>query len=370
MYTRCPECQTAFRVTARQLQQAAGRVRCGHCGAAFDALVNLSEEHPSGVFPAFAAHTDGNRESGEDAQPAAPVIEVSESEQESQEIVLETGSHELDDLHDPASEQAPTSDAPAARGDDGDRATGAGEDDDDYVPEIEDTGIEWVVLDDETGSHWAQGALAGSDADEQSGTGDEPATGDLEDTLSREASALLGDDPSLSSGSFWAEPLAEQPSDPLSDTATHLWQPPDDPGEWGTDAEDETLQEETNGDELPMLLPADAERADAEPGQTRKPREDFNRPEVAEHEAVTDFAVESDAGEEIHLYDDLDLGDDLEPGDDRKPDNDRVPGDASELIGSIASAADAEQEDQATPPPEPAPAPAPPPARPIPHELP
>lgn len=47
MYTQCPECQTAFRVTAQVLQQAAGRVRCGGCGNAFNALQSLSEVMPS-----------------------------------------------------------------------------------------------------------------------------------------------------------------------------------------------------------------------------------------------------------------------------------------------------------------------------------
>lgn len=46
MYTQCPDCRTAFRVTARVLQQAAGRVRCGGCGSAFNALEYLSEELP------------------------------------------------------------------------------------------------------------------------------------------------------------------------------------------------------------------------------------------------------------------------------------------------------------------------------------
>ena len=47
MYTQCPDCKTAFRVTARVLQQAGGRVRCGGCGSAFNALESLSEELPS-----------------------------------------------------------------------------------------------------------------------------------------------------------------------------------------------------------------------------------------------------------------------------------------------------------------------------------
>ena len=46
MYTQCPDCRTAFRVGADDLRQAAGKVRCGDCGAAFDALLYLSEELP------------------------------------------------------------------------------------------------------------------------------------------------------------------------------------------------------------------------------------------------------------------------------------------------------------------------------------
>ena len=46
MYTQCPECDVAFRVTADVLRQAAGKVRCGGCGIAFNALEHLSEEKP------------------------------------------------------------------------------------------------------------------------------------------------------------------------------------------------------------------------------------------------------------------------------------------------------------------------------------
>ncbi len=46
MYTQCPECDVAFRVTAKVLKQAAGKVRCGGCGIAFNALEHLSEEIP------------------------------------------------------------------------------------------------------------------------------------------------------------------------------------------------------------------------------------------------------------------------------------------------------------------------------------
>jgi predicted Zn finger-like uncharacterized protein len=46
MYTECPDCTTAFRVTADVLRQAAGKVRCGSCGHAFNALLYLSETRP------------------------------------------------------------------------------------------------------------------------------------------------------------------------------------------------------------------------------------------------------------------------------------------------------------------------------------
>ncbi|MCX7896828.1 MAG: zinc-ribbon domain-containing protein [Rhodocyclaceae bacterium] len=43
MRTRCPHCQTVFRITAEQLRARAGRVRCGRCRQVFDALANLSD---------------------------------------------------------------------------------------------------------------------------------------------------------------------------------------------------------------------------------------------------------------------------------------------------------------------------------------
>ncbi len=46
MYTQCPDCSTSFRVTAEVLKQAAGKVRCGGCGRAFNALEYLSESMP------------------------------------------------------------------------------------------------------------------------------------------------------------------------------------------------------------------------------------------------------------------------------------------------------------------------------------
>jgi predicted Zn finger-like uncharacterized protein len=44
MFTRCPECETIFRLGAHDLRRAAGRVRCGECESVFNALEYLEEE--------------------------------------------------------------------------------------------------------------------------------------------------------------------------------------------------------------------------------------------------------------------------------------------------------------------------------------
>lgn len=46
MLTRCPHCETAFRVTSEQLKARQGRVRCGACQGVFDALDSLADEVP------------------------------------------------------------------------------------------------------------------------------------------------------------------------------------------------------------------------------------------------------------------------------------------------------------------------------------
>ena len=46
MYTQCPDCQIAFRVTAKVLQQASGQVQCGSCSHTFNAVDHLSEMPP------------------------------------------------------------------------------------------------------------------------------------------------------------------------------------------------------------------------------------------------------------------------------------------------------------------------------------
>jgi len=47
MYTRCPQCDTVFRVTSQQLQASSGQVRCGRCDTVFDAFSSLSATPPT-----------------------------------------------------------------------------------------------------------------------------------------------------------------------------------------------------------------------------------------------------------------------------------------------------------------------------------
>jgi predicted Zn finger-like uncharacterized protein len=70
MYSQCPDCLTRFRVTADALRAARGTVRCGQCGAAFDALARLSDSLPD----------------REPAQPGAVGAERSETDQRAEEL--------------------------------------------------------------------------------------------------------------------------------------------------------------------------------------------------------------------------------------------------------------------------------------------
>ena len=54
MKTRCPDCQTVFRVTPEQLKARAGKVRCGNCQGVFNALDSLLEETPAPLVAAPA----------------------------------------------------------------------------------------------------------------------------------------------------------------------------------------------------------------------------------------------------------------------------------------------------------------------------
>ena len=124
MYTQCPDCSTAFRVTAEVLKQAAGKVRCGGCGNAFNALLYLSESLPEQA-PAKEADA-ALPELKPEATPGDGLPKSISAEQSA--ALLKT----LDEL--------------------------AGSD-----IRIEDTGVEWRVLDDDEIGTAASDDVAGGE---------------------------------------------------------------------------------------------------------------------------------------------------------------------------------------------------------------
>lgn len=46
VYTRCTSCQSVYELDAQRLAEAAGVVRCGHCGNTFNSLSSLFDAHP------------------------------------------------------------------------------------------------------------------------------------------------------------------------------------------------------------------------------------------------------------------------------------------------------------------------------------
>jgi predicted Zn finger-like uncharacterized protein len=110
MYTQCPDCGIALRVSAKVLKQAAGKVRCGGCGNVFSALENLTEKKPSKA---------ANVETKAALPELTPDLTPSD-DGDSQAISSEQGADLLKTLDKLA--------GPDIR--------------------IEDTGVEWRVLDD------------------------------------------------------------------------------------------------------------------------------------------------------------------------------------------------------------------------------
>lgn len=58
MRTRCPVCGTIFRVTSEQLRLKAGKVRCGHCQALFNAFDSLMPDETPAPAPATLPEID------------------------------------------------------------------------------------------------------------------------------------------------------------------------------------------------------------------------------------------------------------------------------------------------------------------------
>lgn len=71
--TRCPQCQTIFRLTASQLKKAKGKVRCGSCALVFNAQGHLLDPPPAPVqTPAKPAAPAAKKPTPKPAASAPP----------------------------------------------------------------------------------------------------------------------------------------------------------------------------------------------------------------------------------------------------------------------------------------------------------
>lgn len=69
--TRCPACETVFKVVPDQLRIASGWVRCGQCGTVFDGRAQLLAPDPEAGAPPVDAAERADADAGSEAQPPA-----------------------------------------------------------------------------------------------------------------------------------------------------------------------------------------------------------------------------------------------------------------------------------------------------------
>ena len=75
MLTRCPQCATAFRVSAEQLKVKQGKVRCGQCRHVFNALETLVDEPD----PTLAAASTVDTSDANDARHTSDTSDASDA---------------------------------------------------------------------------------------------------------------------------------------------------------------------------------------------------------------------------------------------------------------------------------------------------
>jgi predicted Zn finger-like uncharacterized protein len=79
VYTRCPQCQTAFRITAAQLKVRDGRVRCGRCQHVFAAdqhLMPKPVKSAAKVTPPPARKRTASKKPAEAKKIAPPLAKI------------------------------------------------------------------------------------------------------------------------------------------------------------------------------------------------------------------------------------------------------------------------------------------------------
>lgn len=88
MFTRCPSCNSTFRVTASILQMAEGEVRCGACSGVFNALHTLVDDWSGTGFPVTPAVQLQHPEAGPDSAAADDDLEFNVPENEWQHFFI------------------------------------------------------------------------------------------------------------------------------------------------------------------------------------------------------------------------------------------------------------------------------------------
>jgi predicted Zn finger-like uncharacterized protein len=280
MYTQCPDCSAAFRVSANDLKQAAGKVRCGGCGSAFDALEFLSEEMPQQPTGARAARRLP------ELKPDRRSAGLPESVSPEESIALLKTLEQL-----------------------------AGED-----IRIEDTGIEWRVLDDQV------------IADLKTADADEPPGAQAHETSANESDAA-------------AHILADGTQDTSFDPGDEADDGRDDEPRYGDDTpiqehDDEAaapLAEDDSG--IEALADADEQLADGEPEPPDEAIDvESDDEDTGDWEEILDEFDDGDTNDESGDNDDHGLPEDSDefedPGLEREPD---------EIGGTVAHEGDQEQ---------------------------
>lgn len=107
MLTRCPHCETTFRVTAEQLKARHGQVRCGACRGVFDALESLVEEL-SAAFPPPPPAAPASAEMPAVIEEPAPLIgSIAVEELAAEEVAAEAAAAEEAAIEQPTVEVLP-----------------------------------------------------------------------------------------------------------------------------------------------------------------------------------------------------------------------------------------------------------------------
>lgn len=104
--THCPDCATAFKVTPEQLQLAGGWVRCGRCGAVFEALKHLQPlpQAPVSALPSVPPQDVLPHASSEHAAPPVQRVVHPVAQDQARDLGMLAGEPTVE----PDSSHAPT----------------------------------------------------------------------------------------------------------------------------------------------------------------------------------------------------------------------------------------------------------------------